>query len=121
MLFRKVISLSLIGTAIATGRPSSTSICDYYTTGLLKDNTAKNQYALLTLIVNTAVIGNYTEVRSILIHCIHHHANLFTSLAMAFSYPVSLTRTETTMESPSTFFLTSMDALSQPTLGRAMI
>ncbi|WPG97369.1 Hypothetical protein R9X50_00014400 [Acrodontium crateriforme] len=61
MLFRGIISLSLIGTAIATGRPSSTSICDYYTTGLLKDNTAKNQYALLTLLVNTAVIGNYTE------------------------------------------------------------
>ena len=36
------------------------SICDYYTTALLKENTAANQYALLTLVVNTAAIGNYT-------------------------------------------------------------
>lgn len=34
------------------------SICDKYTTALLKDNTAANQATLLTLIVNTVVIGN---------------------------------------------------------------
>jgi len=34
---------------------------DYYTTALLKDNNATNQYTLLTLLVNTAVIGNYTQ------------------------------------------------------------
>ena len=34
---------------------------DYYTTALLKDNTAANQYTLLTLLVNTVVIGNYTQ------------------------------------------------------------
>lgn len=28
---------------------------------LLKDNNATNQYTLLTLLVNTAVIGNYTQ------------------------------------------------------------
>lgn len=54
-----------IAAAVATGavaqRPSSTSICDYYTTALLKNNTAANQYTLLTLVVNTAVIGNYTQ------------------------------------------------------------
>lgn len=42
-------------------RPSSIPICDYYTTALLKDNTAANQLKLLTLIVNTALIGNYTQ------------------------------------------------------------
>lgn len=39
----------------------SVSICDKYTTALLKDNTAANQKLLLTLIVNTVVIGNYTQ------------------------------------------------------------
>ncbi len=52
--------LATVGAALAQ-RPSSTPICDYYTTALLKDNTAKNQYTLLTLLVNTAVIGNYTQ------------------------------------------------------------
>lgn len=42
-------------------RPSNVSICDYYTTALLKQNTPANQYTLLTLLVNTAVIGNYTQ------------------------------------------------------------
>ena len=36
------------------------SICDKYTIALLKDNTAANQYALLTQLVNTVVIGNYS-------------------------------------------------------------
>ncbi|KAJ4303828.1 hypothetical protein N0V90_002729 [Kalmusia sp. IMI 367209] len=37
------------------------SLCDKYTTALLKDNNATNQYTLLTLLVNTVVIGNYTQ------------------------------------------------------------
>jgi len=44
--------------SITAQRPADTSICDYYTTALLKENTDANQLALLTLIVNTAVIGN---------------------------------------------------------------
>lgn len=56
---------SLLMLAAATGalaqRPANVSICDYYTTALLKDNNATNQYTLLTLLVNTAVIGNYTQ------------------------------------------------------------
>lgn len=47
--------------ARAAGRPSNESMCDYYTTALLKTNNATNQYTLLTLLVNTAVIGNYTQ------------------------------------------------------------
>lgn len=46
--------------AVLAQRPNGTSICDYYTTALLKNNTAENQYTVLTLVVNTAVIGNYT-------------------------------------------------------------
>lgn len=48
----------LASTVLAQGRPSNVSICDYYTTALLKNNTAANQKTLLTLVVNTAVIGN---------------------------------------------------------------
>lgn len=51
--------LALVTSSIAQ-RPSNTSICDYYTTALLKNNTAANQQTLVTLVVNTAVIGNYT-------------------------------------------------------------
>ena len=55
----KVSTLALFaGTALAAGRPSNTSMCDYYTTALLKDNTAKNQETVLTLLVNTVVLGN---------------------------------------------------------------
>ena len=42
-------------------RPANESICSYYTTALLKNNTGENQLTLLTLLVNTAVIGNYTQ------------------------------------------------------------
>jgi len=51
---------AVLGSAVAQ-RPANTSICDYYTTALLKENNATNQYTLLTLLVNTAVIGNYTQ------------------------------------------------------------
>jgi hypothetical protein len=37
------------------------SVCDKYTTALLMDNNSTNQYTLLTLLVNTVVIGNYTQ------------------------------------------------------------
>lgn len=47
------------GSALAQ-RPSGVSICDYYTTALLKEDTPANQYALLTVLVNTVVIGNYS-------------------------------------------------------------
>ncbi|WYZ36077.1 hypothetical protein EsH8_X_000724 [Colletotrichum jinshuiense] len=54
------IALAMAGGALAQ-RPTSTPICDYYTTALLKTNSAENQYTLLTLLVNTVVIGNYTQ------------------------------------------------------------
>lgn len=62
MLFFKslLLMLAAVGTTVAQ-RPANESICDYYTTALLKVNNATNQYTLLTLLVNTAVIGNYTQ------------------------------------------------------------
>lgn len=55
-------SKRLLAAAIA-GAPlvASQSLCDKYTTALLTNNTAANQYTLLQLIVNTVVIGNYTQ------------------------------------------------------------
>ncbi|KAF3937835.1 hypothetical protein ABW19_dt0207079 [Dactylella cylindrospora] len=37
------------------------SLCDKYTKALFVNNTAENQYTLLVKLVNTALIGNYTE------------------------------------------------------------
>jgi len=59
MLFKSLAVAAAIGGAVAQ-RPSNVSICDYYTTALLKNNTAANQATVLTLVVNTAIIGNYT-------------------------------------------------------------
>ncbi len=47
-----------VATTVLAQRPSDTPICDYYTTALLKENNATNQATLLTLLVNTVVIGN---------------------------------------------------------------
>ena len=57
MLFKAIAIAAAVGLAMAQ-RPSNTSICDHYTTALLMNNTAANQKTLLTLIVNTAIIGN---------------------------------------------------------------
>ncbi|GAM91249.1 hypothetical protein ANO11243_092960 [Dothideomycetidae sp. 11243] len=55
-------SLTLAAAAgVATAqRPTNTSICDYYTTGVFMDNTGANQYKLVSAVVNRAVIGNKT-------------------------------------------------------------
>jgi hypothetical protein len=60
MLFKALALAATIGGVMAQ-RPDNTSICDFYTTALLKNNTALNQKTLLTLVVNTAVIGNCTS------------------------------------------------------------
>ena len=52
-------TLAVAAAAVANAqRPSDVPICDYYTKALLKENTAENQATLLTLLVNTVVIGN---------------------------------------------------------------
>lgn len=48
-------------TLAAAQRPTNTSMCDYYTTALFTDNSATNQYALVSAVVNRAVIGNMTS------------------------------------------------------------
>ncbi|KAF2165575.1 hypothetical protein M409DRAFT_55478 [Zasmidium cellare ATCC 36951] len=55
-----VSTLAAAASLASAQRPTNTSICDYYTTALLKENNATTQQTLLTLLVNTAVIGNYT-------------------------------------------------------------
>lgn len=62
MFFKALAVAAAISGAVAQ-RPSNTSICDYYTTALLMNNTAENQLLLLTLVVNTAVIGNCKSFR----------------------------------------------------------
>jgi hypothetical protein len=59
-MFIKTVAAATVLAAgvVAEGRPSNMSICDYYTTALLMNNTAANQKTFLTLVVNTAVIGN---------------------------------------------------------------
>ncbi|KAI9834680.1 MAG: hypothetical protein M1826_000082 [Phylliscum demangeonii] len=61
----RVGSLAVLAAMAGLGmaaRPSNVSICDYYTGVLLQQNTAENQMKLLTLVVNTAVIGNYSSI-----------------------------------------------------------
>lgn len=59
MRFSKTAVAAVAAASTASAqRPVNTSICDYYTTALLTNNTADNQYTLLTLVVNTVVIGN---------------------------------------------------------------
>ncbi|GAB0142778.1 hypothetical protein EsHS_00003317 [Epichloe bromicola] len=60
MRFSNVVLAAAAGTAVNAQRPESEPICDYYVKALLKNNTAENQATLLTLLVNTVVIGNYT-------------------------------------------------------------
>lgn len=55
-----LLFLAFLGTICAAGAQNM-SVCDKYTTALLKDNNGTNQYTLLTLLVNTVVIGNYTQ------------------------------------------------------------
>jgi len=55
-----ILAFALAATQAAAQRPTTESICDYYTTALLKDNNATNQETIVTLVVNTAVIGNFT-------------------------------------------------------------
>lgn len=66
MLLKNLIVVAAAAGSTLAQRPANTSICDYYTTALLKDNTAANQYTLLTLLVNTAVIGK-------ILHPNHQH------------------------------------------------
>lgn len=56
-----IVAAAGLAATVAAQRPADMSICDYYTTALLMENNATTQQTVLTLVVNTAVIGNYTE------------------------------------------------------------
>lgn len=65
---RSLAYLSTIGlaaarvTSLRARADDGMSICDYYATALLGASNATTQETLLTLLVNTAVIGNYSTV-----------------------------------------------------------
>jgi hypothetical protein len=59
MYLRTLAFLSLLVPSLAQ-RPSNISICDFYTPSILGENTASNQLLLVTIWVNTFVLGNYT-------------------------------------------------------------
>lgn len=56
------MKFSVIASALALtgGASAMQSICDKYTVALLKNNTASNQLTLVTLLVKTAALGNFT-------------------------------------------------------------
>jgi hypothetical protein len=58
MHVKKTLTALSAASAVSAQRPADVPICDYYTTALLKENTAEKQLKLLTLLVNTVVIGN---------------------------------------------------------------
>ena len=60
MQFKYLAVLAAAASGAFAQRPSNESICDYYTTALLKVNNGTNQYTLLTLLVNTVVRLNRT-------------------------------------------------------------
>ncbi|KAJ3329047.1 hypothetical protein HDU93_001161 [Gonapodya sp. JEL0774] len=64
-----VACAALIGALPAQAqRPASQSVCDFYTTAIFTDNTPANQKTLLTLLVNTVIIGNYSPAANPAVH-----------------------------------------------------
>ncbi|KAK3938845.1 hypothetical protein QBC46DRAFT_459999 [Diplogelasinospora grovesii] len=61
MQLKHTLLAAAAASTVSAQRPADTSICDYYTAAVLENNTAENQLTLLTVLVNTVVIGNYTQ------------------------------------------------------------
>lgn len=60
MFLKALTILAAVGTVLAQ-RPNDTTICDYYTPAVLKEeNTPASQQRLMTLIAHTFILGNYT-------------------------------------------------------------
>jgi len=59
MQFKNLVTAALVGAAAAQG---NVSLCDKYTMALTGVNNATTQYTVLTLLVNTVVIGNYSPL-----------------------------------------------------------
>lgn len=68
-----LLSAAAAGSFASAQRPTNTSICNYYTAAVLKNNTAENQLTLVTALVNTVVIGNckwpYFFLSSVIANC----------------------------------------------------
>lgn len=60
MLFKYLVPVALSSAALAAPTTPQT-ICDKYTAALFGSASAANEYSLLVALVNTAVIGNYTQ------------------------------------------------------------
>ena len=52
--------VAALAVAVHSQRPNSTSVCDYYANALFGASNVTTQSGLLTALVNTVVIGNYT-------------------------------------------------------------
>jgi len=57
---RRLLQLLAFSPLAFAQRPSATSVCDYYSTSILGSNTASSQSLLITLLINSIVLGNYT-------------------------------------------------------------
>ncbi len=118
MLFKSLLVAAGAATLAVAQRPSNVSICDYYTTALLKNNTAANQLTLLTLVVNTAVIGNCMCPTPLSLSPSARgpstDASQTPSQTSASRFPGS-SPTARTMAPPSTFSPTSMAVSHPPT------
>jgi len=64
-MYRNTLALLVAAGLVAAQRPDNTSICDYYTTALFKNNTGANQYALVSAVVNRAGLGNQTTTPAV--------------------------------------------------------
>lgn len=114
------ILLVVAASAANAQRPANESICDYYTKALLKQNTAENQLTLLTLLVNTVVIGNCTSFPPRLTSLLSIANSTVSSLQIrppmsASKSPGSLPQAISTMRL-STFCRTSTVSWPRPTL-----
>ena len=61
MHHKTLLALWACLSATCAQRPENISICDFYTPALFGENSAANQYKLLTYLVNTVVIGSYNN------------------------------------------------------------
>lgn len=59
MIFKALATMMAIGAATAQ-RPANVSMCDFYAQKIFGNNNATTQQGVMTLIANTAIIGNYT-------------------------------------------------------------
>lgn len=64
MKFTAVTAAALASVAAVSAQSSNTSVCDKYSMALLNSTQGAAQKTLLTLVVNSALIGNYSNATS---------------------------------------------------------